>query len=159
MKKLKGFKGKYFSLAAILALNTTIAIASEGQSVVDNVAQLQSPKAEATSETTEQLEESAAPVVVISKKVKVSEVGAPFASEIYTKKEIQQSHSKDIYEFLNTQTSVSALPNFGNPFTQAIDMRGYGLGYGYQNTVVTVNGRRLNSTDQTPQLLSTIQRS
>lgn len=156
MKNLKGFRGKYFSLAAILALNATIALASEGQSVVDNEKQLYAPKAEASSETTEVLEESAAPVVVISKKIKVSEVGAPFASEVYTKKEIQQSHSKDIYEFLNTQTSVTALPNMGNPFAQAIDMRGYGLGYGYENTVITVNGRRLNNVDMTPQLLSSI---
>lgn len=36
MKKPKGFRGKYFSLAAILALNTTIAIASEEQSILDN---------------------------------------------------------------------------------------------------------------------------
>lgn len=156
MKNLKGFRGKYFSLAAILALNATIALASEGQSVVDNEKQLYTPKAEASSETTEVLEESSAPVVVISKKIKVSEVGAPFASEVYTKKEIQQSHAKDIYEFLNTQTSVTAMPSYGNPFTQAIDMRGYGLGYGYQNTVVTVNGRRLNTMDQVPQLLSSI---
>ncbi|WP_263833119.1 TonB-dependent receptor [Sulfurospirillum oryzae] len=156
MKNLKGFRGKYFSLAAILALNATIALASEGQSVVDNEKQLYTPKAEASSETTEVLEESSAPVVVISKKIKVSEVGAPFASEVYNKKEIEQSHSKDIYEFLNTQTSVTAMPSYGNPFTQAIDMRGYGLGYGYQNTVVTVNGRRLNTIDQVPQLLSSI---
>lgn len=156
MKNLKGFRGKYFSLAAILALNATIALASEGQSVVDNEKQLYTPKAEASSETTEVLEESAAPVVVISKKIKVSEVGAPFASEVYTKKEIDKSHSKDIYEFLNTQTSVSTMPNSGNPFTQSIDMRGYGLGYGYQNTVITVNGRRLNNIDMAPQLLSSI---
>ncbi len=156
MKNLKGFRGKYFSLAAILALNATIALASEGQSVVDNEKQLYAPKAEASSETTEVLEESAAPVVVISKKIKVSEVGAPFASEVYTKKEIQQSHSKDIYEFLNTQTSVSTMPMSANPFTQKIDMRGYGLGDGYENVVVSVNGRRLNNIDMVPQLLSTI---
>ncbi|NBL00528.1 MAG: TonB-dependent receptor, partial [Erysipelotrichia bacterium] len=96
------------------------------------------------------------PAVVISKKIKVSEVGAPFASEIYTKKEIEKSHSKDIYEFLNTQTSISTLPVYGNPFSQKIDMRGYGLGDGYQNTVISVNGRRLNNIDMVPQLLSSI---
>lgn len=156
MKNLKGFRGKYFSLAAILALNATIALASEGQSVVDNEKQLNTPKAEASSETTEVLEESSAPVVVISKKIKVSEVGAPFASEVYTKKEIQQSHSKDIYEFLNSQTSIVTMPTYGNPFSQKIDMRGYGLGDGYQNTVISVNGRRLNNIDMVPQLLSAI---
>lgn len=156
MKKLKGFRGKYFSLAAILALNTTIAIASEGQSVLDNEKQLYAPKAESSSETSEVLEETSTPAVVISKKIKVSEVGAPFASEIYTKKEIEKSHSKDIYEFLNTQTSISTLPVYGNPFSQKMDMRGYGLGDGYQNTVISVNGRRLNNIDMSPQLLSSI---
>lgn len=156
MKNLKGFRGKYFSLAAILALNTTIALASDVQSVVDNEKQLATPKEDATSESTDVTQDVVAPVMVVSKKIKVSEVGAPFASEIYTKKEIEKSHSKDIYEFLNTQTSITTMPNSGNPFTQAIDMRGYGLGYGYQNTVVTVNGRRLNNIDMAPQLLSSI---
>jgi iron complex outermembrane receptor protein len=156
MKQLKGFRGKYFSLAAILALNATIALASEGQSVVDNEKQLQTPRENAESQSAEVTQDAVAPVFVISKKIKVSEVGAPFASEIYTKKEIEASHSHDIYEFLNTHTSVTALPGYGNPFSQSIDMRGYGLGYGYENTVVTVNGRRLNNIDMTSQLLSTI---
>ena len=72
MKKLKGFRGKYFSLAAILALNTTIAIASEGQSVLDNEKQLYAPKAESSSETSEVLEETRTPAVVISKKIKAT---------------------------------------------------------------------------------------
>ncbi|AFL68807.1 TonB-dependent receptor [Sulfurospirillum barnesii] len=156
MKSPKGFRGKYFSLAAILALNATVTLASEGQSVVDTEKQLYAPKAESSSETSAVLEETSAPVVVISKKIKLSEVGAPFASEIYTKKEIEKSHSKDIYEFLNTQTSISTLPVYGNPFSQKVDMRGYGLGDGYQNTVISVNGRRLNTIDMVPQLLSSI---
>ncbi len=156
MKNLKGFRGKYFSLAAILALNTTIALASDVQSVVDNEKQLQTPKEDATSESTDVTQDVVAPVMVVSKKIKVSEVGAPFASEIYTKKEIEKSHSKDIYEFLNTQTSISALPSYGNPFAQAIDMRGYGLAAGYENIVITVNGRRLNNIDMSAQLLSSI---
>ncbi len=156
MKNLKGFRGKYFSLAAILALNTTIALASDVQSVVDNEKQLQTPKEDATSESTDVTQDVVAPVMVVSKKIKVSEVGAPFASEVYTKKEIEKSHSKDIYEFLNTQTSISALPSYGNPFAQAIDMRGYGLAAGYENIVITVNGRRLNNIDMSAQLLSSI---
>jgi len=156
MKNLKGFRGKYFSLAAILALNTTIALASDVQSVVDNEKQLSTPKEDATSESTDVTQDVVAPVMVVSKKIKVSEVGAPFASEIYTKKEIEKSHSKDIYEFLNTQTSISALPSYGNPFAQAIDMRGYGLAAGYENIVITVNGRRLNNIDMSAQLLSSI---
>lgn len=156
MKSPKGFKGKYFSLAAILALNATIALASDVQRVVDTQEQLQTKSENATSEEESLASELSAPVMVVSKKIKVSEVGAPFASEIYTKKEIEKSHSKDIYEFLNTQTSISTMPLYGNPFAQKIDMRGYGLGDGYQNTVITLNGRRLNNIDMSPQLLSSI---
>lgn len=81
MKKPKGFRGKYFSLAAILALNTTIAIASEEQSILDNEKQLQNLKAEAPSETTEVLEESNLPVLVISKKVKAQKAEVYSASK------------------------------------------------------------------------------
>lgn len=156
MKSPKGFRGKYFSLAAILALNATITLASNVQRVVDTQEQLERKSENATSEEETLASELSAPVMVVSKKIKVSEVGAPFASEVYSKKEIQKSHSKDIYEFLNTQTSISTMPMYGNPFSQKIDMRGYGLGDGYQNTVITLNGRRLNNIDMSPQLLSAI---
>ncbi len=58
--------------------------------------------------------------------------------------------------FLNSQTSVSINSYFGNSFSQLIDMRGYGIGNGYENTVLSVNGRRLNNIDGSPQLLSSI---
>lgn len=154
MKCPKGFRGKYFSLAAILALNATVTIANETQSAVDIEAKMTPKEFASSEEETPPLE--LVPVVVVSKKIKVAEIGAPFASEVYTKKEIEKSHSKDIYEFLNSQTSITTMPSYGNPFTQNIDMRGYGLGYGYENTVITLNGRRLNNIDMSPQLLSSI---
>ncbi|MDD3344709.1 MAG: TonB-dependent receptor [Sulfurospirillaceae bacterium] len=154
MKNPKGFRGKYFSLAAILALNTTLAVAQDVQSVVDREANMTPKEYAVSEEETPPLNEI--PVVVVSKKIKVAEIGAPFASEVYTQKEIEQSHSKDIYEFLNTQTSISTMPTYSNPFSQKIDMRGYGLGDGYENVVVSLNGRRLNNIDMSPQLLSSI---
>jgi iron complex outermembrane recepter protein len=156
MKSPKGFRGKYFSLAAILALNATLTLASNVQSVVDTQEQLSTPRENATSEEETLVSELALPVMVVSKKIKVSEVGAPFASEVYSKKEIEKSHSKELYEFLNTQTSISTLPAYGNSFSQKIDMRGYGMGDGYENVVISLNGRRLNNIDMSPQLLSSI---
>jgi iron complex outermembrane receptor protein len=76
--------------------------------------------------------------------------------EIYTSQDIENSKSKNIYDFLNQETSVSVLPSYGNPFVQKIDMRGYGIGDGYQNIVVIVNGRRMNNIDGAPQLLSSV---
>lgn len=156
MKSPKGFRGKYFSLAAILALNATLTLASNGQSVVDAQEQLQRTSENATSKEETLISELSAPVMVVSKKIKVAEIGAPFASEVYTKKEIEKSHSKDIYEFLNSQTSVFTIPSSGNSFSQKIDLRGFGIEDGYESVVVTLNGRRLNSIDLQPQLLSNI---
>jgi iron complex outermembrane recepter protein len=85
-----------------------------------------------------------------------TELNAPAAVEVYTAEEIEKSHVQSVYEFLNLQTSVFAIPNYGNPMTQNIDMHGYGLENGYENIVVTVNGRRLNNIDMVPQLLSAI---
>jgi len=155
MKNPRGFRGKYFSLAAILALSTTMTLANETKSYIDTEqnAEKQAEYAE-SEELTPPSEELS--VVVISKKIKVKEVDAPFASENYTKRQIEKSRAKDIYEFLNTQTSVTTIPNVGNSLTQKIDLRGYGLENGYQNVVISVDGKRLNNIDMSPQLLSAI---
>ncbi|WP_418178939.1 TonB-dependent receptor plug domain-containing protein [Aliarcobacter lanthieri] len=95
-------------------------------------------------------------ITVTSNSIETNEKKATFSTEIYTKNDIEQSQSKDIYDFLASQTSVNVMPNFGNKFTQSLDIRGYGLENGNQNLVVTVNGRRLNNIDNVPQLLSAI---
>ncbi|MDX4058318.1 TonB-dependent receptor [Aliarcobacter skirrowii] len=95
-------------------------------------------------------------VKISANTIETEEKKATFATEVYTKKDIEQSNSKDIYDFLSSQTSVNVMPNIGNTFTQSLDMRGYGLENGNQNLVVVVNGRRLNNIDNTPQLLSSI---
>lgn len=76
--------------------------------------------------------------------------------EIYTAQDIENSKSKNIYDFLSQETSVSVLPSYGNQFAQQMDIRGYGLTNGHQNIVVVVNGRRMNNIDGIPQLLSSI---
>ena len=95
-------------------------------------------------------------VTISANPIEIDEKKATFATEIYTKKDIEQSKSKDIYDFLASQTSVNVMPYFGNKFSQSLDMRGYGIGNGNQNLVVVVNGRRLNNIDMAPQLLSSI---
>lgn len=155
MKTARGFRGRYFSLASILALSCTVSLNAQSQTFEMKNSEVQKSQKEVSEE-----EEEVLPVeevtLVVSKKIKVSELDAPFAAEIYTQKDIKRSNSKDIYEFLNTQTSISTIPLSGNNFTQKIDMRGYGVGDGYQNIVVTVDGKRLNNIDMVPQLLSAI---
>ncbi len=96
------------------------------------------------------------PITITSNAIETNELQAPYASEIYTSKEIQASHAINIYEFFNQQTSLITSSGYGNSFAQKLDVHGYGIGDGYQNIVVTVNGRRLNNIDMTSQLLGSI---
>lgn len=81
---------------------------------------------------------------------------APYASEIHNHEDIDKSGAISLYDYLGRFSSVNVMPNSGNPYQQLIDMRGYGIGDGYQNIIVTLNGRRLNNIDMQPQLLSSI---
>lgn len=96
------------------------------------------------------------PIMVTATGIEFKDTEAPYASEIYTREVIEQSGANSLYEFLGKQTSVTVMPSFGNPFAQKLDMRGYGIGDGYQNIVVSIDGRRLNNIDMVPQLLSAI---
>jgi iron complex outermembrane receptor protein len=95
------------------------------------------------------------PMNVASGSIETNELQAPFAVEIYTKQDLEKVHARNVYEFLNQATSITTLPNYGNPFSQKIDMHGYGND-GHQNIVIMLNGRRLNNIDGTPSLLSSI---
>lgn len=97
-----------------------------------------------------------APLTVSSTAIETDELTATDAVEVYTADDIEKAHVQNVYEFLNQQTSVIAMPSYGNPFTQKLDMHGYGIGDGYQNIVITVNGRRMNNIDMVPQLLASI---
>ena len=97
-----------------------------------------------------------APLKVTSTAIKTDELHATEAVEIYTQKDIEAAHVQNLYEFLNKETSVISMPSYGNPFAQKLDIRGYGIGDGYQNIVIKVNGRKLNNVDMVPQLLSSI---
>lgn len=96
------------------------------------------------------------PLSITSTAIKTDELKSTDAVEIYTQKDIEEAHAQNIYEFLNSQTSVITMPGYGNPFAQKIDMRGFGITDGYQNIVINVNGRKLNNVDMVPQLLSSI---
>ncbi len=151
MKSPKGFGRRYFSLAAILAFSVSAVMASKVQSVSDHGDVATHKKISKENKVVNEDDP-----LVITKKIEVKEVDAPFASEIYTAKDIKNSHSKNLYDFLNTQTSLTVIPSYGNTFSQLIDLRGYGIGNGYENVVITKNGRRLNNIDMSAQLLSSI---
>lgn len=95
-------------------------------------------------------------VVVTPTRVPLADVDAPFASEVHTRSMIAASAAASLVDYLAQHTSVQVLPSYGNKFTPRIDMRGYGIGDGYQNIVVSLDGRRLNNIDGVPQLLGAI---
>ena len=96
------------------------------------------------------------PIIVTATKIKTKDTKATYASEVYSREEIERSGAKSLYDFLNQNTSTAIMPSYGNPFNQLIDIRGYGLTDGFKNVVISVNGRRLNNIDSVPQQLSTI---
>ncbi|MFA5461120.1 MAG: TonB-dependent receptor [Sulfurimonas sp.] len=93
------------------------------------------------------------PLSIVSTAIKTDELKSTDAVEIYTAEDIQKAHVQNIYEFLNQQTSVTAMPSYGNSYSQKIDFRGYGMDNGYQNILITINGRKINNVDMVPQLL------
>jgi len=81
---------------------------------------------------------------------------ATFSSEIYTANDIKKSNSSSIYDFFNKNTSITFTQSAGNIFAQKADMRGFGIYDGYQNIVITLNGRRLNNINMSSQSLNGI---
>ena len=96
------------------------------------------------------------PLSITSTAIETDELQTTDAVEVYTQEDIEKAHVQNVYEFLNKSTSVFTTSAYGNPFMQKIDMRGFGVGDGYQNIVVTINGRKMNNVDMTSQLLSSI---
>ncbi|MHB1214245.1 MAG: TonB-dependent receptor [Thiobacillus sp.] len=95
-------------------------------------------------------------IVVTPTRVSLADVDAPFASEVHTRSMIAGSGAASLYDYLAQHSSVQVLSSYGNRFTPRIDMRGYGIGDGYQNIVVSLDGRRLNNIDGVPQLIGAI---
>ncbi len=97
------------------------------------------------------------PIVVTSNAVESDELSATYAVEVYTADDIARSNAANIYDFFTSQHSLIVSPSYNNPFSQQLDLHGYGLGStGFQNIVVTLDGRRLNNIDMAPQLLGSI---
>lgn len=97
-----------------------------------------------------------APLDVISTAIKTDELKSTSAVEVYTAKDIDNAKAQSVYEFLNKNTSLTAISSYGNQYTQLVDIHGYGTSNGNQNVVITINGRKINNIDSSPQLLSSI---
>ncbi len=95
-------------------------------------------------------------IVVTATRVATPDVAAPYASEVHNHRMIERSGASSLYEYLAQQTSVNVMPGYGSQAAPLLDMRGYGIADGYQNMVVSVNGRRLNNIDMTQPLIGAV---
>lgn len=133
----RGFRKKYFSLAAILMLNSTLI--AQSQNIALN---------EKSSETKEQSLKLS--IIHADEFVENTDFKEEFSAE-----EIKQSNAQNIYEFLELHSLLKITSNYGNPYTQHIDLRGFGQN-GHKNLAIIVDGMRLNNIDSTPISLSAI---
>lgn len=133
----RGFRKKYFSLAAILMLNSTLI--AQSQNIALN---------EKSSETKEQ----SLKLSIIHADEFVE--NADFKEE-FSAKEIKQSNAQNVYEFLNLHSLLKTTSSYGNSYTQNIDLRGFGQN-GHKNLAIIVDGMRLNNIDSPPISLSAI---
>lgn len=95
-------------------------------------------------------------IVVTATRMPNSDVAAPYASEVHTHAMISASGATTLFDYLSQYTALNIMPAYGNKFAPLIDMRGYGIGSGYQNIVISLDGQRLNNIDGQPQLLGNI---
>ena len=153
MAVTRGYKGKYFSLAAILAMSTTVVLGAQVQSIVDTQKQLQTPKEKAEAAEAEVLEENDAPVVVISKKVQAKKSKIYSASkqlvsatnvtdnvEIITSEEIELQGMHTVADALNTLSGISLTSYGGTGQSTQLYLQGMSNKY----TLILVDGVRFN---------------
>ncbi|MFP4333473.1 MAG: TonB-dependent receptor [Campylobacterales bacterium] len=74
----------------------------------------------------------------------------------FSYKDIENSNTSSLSDFLNKYTSIDVYPSFGNDFAPKIATRGYGITNGYQNIAIEVDGVRIRSIDSNPIMLSSI---
>lgn len=90
-------------------------------------------------------EESA--VVVTATRFSEQRLDAPIGMSVITAKQIAESAAKTLPQLLSHEAGIVTRDNTGGPDSQ-IDLRGFGI-TGDQNTLVLLNGQRLNEIELT----------
>lgn len=157
MKSAKGFRGKYFSLAAILALSTTMSLASQSSSIESSseIANTQSEYSE-DEEQTPPVEELG--VVVVSKQIKVKKSKIYSASKNYvsttnmtdnvsilTAEEIKLSGYTTLTQALDSLPGISFTSSGGYGKQTNLYLQGMSNKY----TLVMIDGVKYNDPSNT----------
>jgi iron complex outermembrane receptor protein len=90
-----------------------------------------------------------APVVVSATRSERSEVSIPAAIQIITRDQFVNSGARNVAELLRGRGGVQVFELFGDGSRPTIGMRGFGE-TAHGNTLIMVDGRRLNNTDIAP---------
>lgn len=159
LRSLRGFAKKYWSLAAICALNAALANAAQTQST-QNIAANAHPKISA--QKVDSIESSQTELEKISAKVVFAQEEEPLQSaentsfsQVFTQEQIKNSNSQNIYDFLQSKTTLNIHTNYGNAFTQIIDTRGFGQNAA-SHLAIIVDGVRFENIDGGAIFLSAI---
>jgi iron complex outermembrane receptor protein len=86
-------------------------------------------------------------VVVTATRFPEQRLDAPIGMSVITAKQIAESAAKTLPQLLSQEAGIVTRDNTGGPDTQ-IDLRGFGI-TGDQNTLVLLNGQRLNDIELT----------
>lgn len=97
-----------------------------------------------------------AEIVITATRLSAKDTETTFTSEIHNRKQIEQSAATTLFDYFAQHTSVQISPAFGNKHAPKIDLRGYGIGDGYQNIVVSIDGIRQNNIDLATPLIGSI---
>jgi vitamin B12 transporter len=157
MKSPKGFRGKYFSLAAILALSATVTLASATTSYSDSQSSLQQQDEYAQSEEETPAQEETT-VVIISKKIKAKKSKVYSASKsiisstnitdnvnIITSQEMKLQGLTTVAQALETLPGISITRSGGLGESTSLFLQGMSNKY----TLVLIDGVRYNDPTNT----------
>ncbi len=70
----------------------------------------------------------------------------PASVTVVTKEEIEQSNAQNVVDLLRNEVGIEVRDNYGNGKSASVDIRGFGE-TGLLNTLVLVDGRRVNQID------------
>lgn len=96
-----------------------------------------------------------APVVVSGTRFAQATVNVPTVITVITRQEIEKSGATSIQQVLRDRGGVQVTNLYGNDAKSTVDLRGFGA-TASNNTLVLVDGRRLNNPDIAPPDLSSI---
>lgn len=95
-------------------------------------------------------------IVVTASRIPTAETQTTFATEVHTRRMIENAGSTSLFDYLSQHTAIQVQPSSGNRMAPLLDLRGFGLESGYQNIAVTLDGRRLNTIDLSAPTLGSI---